>query len=195
MAWSSLRRPRCGTRRCSRRPCASTTRPWCTAIVGSIRSLRSVRSRARDPVLVGSGKPGAIADHVGHQDRRDFARFPPRRCAAATVSAVSGRPGKGSGRHREDARGLSIIGLSMAALLHAALRRTWKQGAQPCVSTGRSIHAMPSITPSPRERIDDGPRLPVRTCSNRAGRGPTRGPPRPSRAMGRTRPPSRRAAK
>ena len=32
-------------------------------------------------------------------------------------------------------------------------------GAQPCVSTGRSIHAVPSITPSPREGIEDGPRL------------------------------------
>ena len=41
-----------------------------------------------------------------------------------------------------------------------ALRRTWKQGARPCASTGRSIHAAPSITPSPREGIGDGPRLP-----------------------------------
>ena len=39
-----------------------------------------------------------------------------RRYAAATVSAVSGRPGKASGGHRKDARGMSIIGLSMAAL-------------------------------------------------------------------------------
>ena len=27
------------------------------------------------------------------------------------------------------------------------------------MSTGRSIHAVPSITPSPREGIEDGPRL------------------------------------
>ena len=40
-----------------------------------------------------------------------------------------------------------------------ALRRTWKQGARPCVSTGRSIHAVLSITPSPSEGIEDGPRL------------------------------------
>ena len=33
----------------------------------------------------------------------------------ATVSAVSGGPGKASGGHRNDARGISIIGLSMAA--------------------------------------------------------------------------------
>jgi hypothetical protein len=32
-----------------------------------------------------------------------------------------------------------------------------------CVSTGRSIHAAPSITPSPREGIEDGSRLRVRT--------------------------------
>ena len=42
--------------------------------------------------------------------------FRPRRYAAATVSAVSGRPGKASGGHRKDARGMSIIGLSMAVL-------------------------------------------------------------------------------
>ena len=52
------------------------------------------------------------------------------------------------------------------------------------MSTGRSIHAMPSITPSPREGIEDGPRLRVRTRSNRAGRGPTRGPPGPAELWG-----------
>ena len=36
--------------------------------------------------------------------------------AAATVSAVSGCPGKASGGRRKDARGTSIIGLSMAVL-------------------------------------------------------------------------------
>jgi len=51
-------------------------------------------------------------------------------------------------------------------------------GVQPRVSTGLSIHAVLSITPSPREGIEDGPRLRARTRSNRAGRGPTRGPPR-----------------
>jgi hypothetical protein len=40
-----------------------------------------------------------------------------------------------------------------------------------CVSNGRSIHAVSSITPSLREGIEDGPRLRVRTRSNRAGRG------------------------
>ena len=44
-----------------------------------------------------------------------FCAFPPRRYAAVTVSAVSGRPGKATGGHRKDARGMSIIGLSMAA--------------------------------------------------------------------------------
>jgi hypothetical protein len=38
------------------------------------------------------------------------------------------------------------------------------------VSTGRSIHAVPNITPSPRDGIGVGPGLPVRTRSNRAGR-------------------------
>ena len=45
-----------------------------------------------------------------------FCAFPPRRYAAATVSAVSGRPCNASGGPRKDARGMSIIGLSMAAL-------------------------------------------------------------------------------
>src|SRR4029077_1813448 len=40
----------------------------------------------------------------------------PRRYAATTVSAVSGRSGKASGGHRKDARGMSIIGFSMAVL-------------------------------------------------------------------------------
>jgi hypothetical protein len=44
----------------------------------------------------------------------------PRRYAAATVSAVSGRLGKASWGHRKDARGISIIGLSMAALPRCA---------------------------------------------------------------------------
>ena len=73
------------------------------------------------------------------------------------MSAVSGRPGKASGAHRKDARGMSIFGLSMVRF-HAALGMTWKQRAHPCVSTGRSIHVVPSITPSPREGIDDWPR-------------------------------------
>ena len=41
---------------------------------------------------------------------------------------------------------------------HAA-RKGRGSGVQPRVSTGPSIHAVPSITPSPREGIEDGPRL------------------------------------
>ena len=37
--------------------------------------------------------------------------------------------------------------------------RDVEAGVQPRVSTGRSIHAVPSITPSPREGIEDKPRL------------------------------------
>ena len=72
------------------------------------------------------------------------------------------------------------------------------------MSTGRSIHAVPSITPSPREGIEDGPRLRVRTRSNRAGRDrpedPRRrhqrrltSPPLPSRGGPQTRPERPRA--
>src|SRR5271166_3224110 len=118
--------------------------------------------------------------HAGSRPRRTprsrpVFGFRPRRYAAATVSAVSGRPGKASGGHRKDARGMSITGLSMAA--HpCCTREDVEAGVQPRVSTGRSIHAVPSITPSPREGIEDGPRLRARTRSNQSGRGPTRGP-------------------
>ena len=37
------------------------------------------------------------------------------------------------------------------------------------MSTGRSIHAVPSITPSPREGIEDGPRLRIRKVWSRRG--------------------------
>ena len=37
--------------------------------------------------------------------------------------------------------------------------RDVEAGVQPRASTGQSIHAMPSITPSPREGIEDRPRL------------------------------------
>jgi hypothetical protein len=60
---------------------------------------------------------------------------------------------------------------------HAALGMTWKQRAHPCVSTGRSIHAVPSITPSPREGIEDPPSRPQATSGARLARWPrTRSP-------------------
>ena len=39
--------------------------------------------------------------------------------------------------------------------------RDVEAGVQPRVSTGRSIHAVPSITPSPKEGIEVKPRLPT----------------------------------
>ena len=59
---------------------------------------------------------------------------------------------------------------------HAA-RKGRGSGVQPRVSTGRSIHAVPSITPSPREGIEVGPRLRVRTPFQSRWPRPTRGPP------------------
>ena len=74
------------------------------------------------------------------------------------MSAVSGRPGKAARGHRKDARELSIIGLSMTALAccaeenveagSAALRVDWP------VYPRRAEH-----NTSPREGIEDGPRL------------------------------------
>ena len=67
-----------------------------------INQIAAQRPQARqNPVLAGPGKP-RIADDVGYQDRCQFS-FRPRRYAAETVSAVSGRRGK------------SIIGFGMAA--------------------------------------------------------------------------------
>ena len=138
-------------------PVRLTTRPWWTAMVGSIRSLRSDRSRAR----IRSRRLRQAANSRRHRTPRSRPVFAsrPRRYAAATVSAVSGRPGKASGGHRKDARGMSIIGLGMA-VLPCCVEEDVEQGARPCVSTGRSIHAVPSISPSLREGVDDGPRPP-----------------------------------
>jgi hypothetical protein len=41
------------------------------------------------------------------------------------------------------------------------LERRGSRERSPCVSTGRSIHAVPSITPPLREGIEDRPRLPA----------------------------------
>ena len=46
---------------------ALDTRPCCTAMVGSIRSLRSPRSRAERAIFVRAREP-AVADDVGHQN-------------------------------------------------------------------------------------------------------------------------------
>ena len=125
---------------------------------GRIDQVAAERPQPRqNPVLVGSGKP-RIADHVGHQDRGQFSGLahgatPPRPCQPFRV--VRAKPLGGIAKTREECRSLAWAWPHF----HAALRRTWKQGAQPCVSTGRSIHAVPSITPSPREGIEDGPRL------------------------------------
>ena len=50
-------------------------------------------------------------------------------------------------------------------------------GVQPRVSTGQSIHAVPSITPSPREGIEDPPsRPPARRCARPSRRPQARRP-------------------
>jgi hypothetical protein len=49
--------------------------------------------------------------------------------------------------------------MARACLHFHAARRDVEAGVRPRVSTGQSIHAVPSITPSPREGIEDGPRL------------------------------------
>ena len=83
---------------------------------GRIDEIAAQRPQPRqDAILVRAGEP-AVADDVRDKGSRPVFGSRPRRYAAATVSAVSGRPGKASGGHRKDARGMSIIGLSMAAL-------------------------------------------------------------------------------
>ena len=68
-------------------------------------------SSSSDPEAEARGK----ARGLSRKSNSGGALQSPRRYAAATVSAVSGRPGKASGGHRKDARGMSIIGLGMAA--------------------------------------------------------------------------------
>ena len=53
-------------------PVRLTTRPRCTAMVGSIRSLRSARNRAKMRSSSAPAKP-AVADHIRDQDRCYFA--------------------------------------------------------------------------------------------------------------------------
>ena len=55
-------------------PVRLTTRPLCTAMVGSMRSLRSALSRAK---MLSSSAPASreIADHVRAQNRRKLACF------------------------------------------------------------------------------------------------------------------------
>ena len=130
---------------------------------GRINQIAAERPQPRqNPILVGSGEP-RIADHVGHQDRGQFSGLahdatPRRPCHPFRV--VRAKPLGGIAKTREECRSLAWAW----PRFHAALRRTWKQGAQPCVSTGRSIHAVPSITPSSREGIDDGPMVAVVTA-------------------------------
>ena len=52
-------------------PVRLTTRPLCTAIVGSTRSLRSARSRASVRSSSSAGQP-AVADNIRRKDRREF---------------------------------------------------------------------------------------------------------------------------
>ena len=68
---SARRRRRCGTRRALPSPVRLTMRPRCASMAGSIRSLRSPRSR--DSVRSSSvpGEP-AVADDIRDQNRRDF---------------------------------------------------------------------------------------------------------------------------
>ena len=83
---------------------------------GRIDQIASERPQPRqNSVLIGPGKP-RIADDIGHQDRRYLPGFPhgatpPRPCQRFRV--VRAKPLAG---HRKYARGMSIIGVSMAAL-------------------------------------------------------------------------------
>jgi hypothetical protein len=96
-------------------------------------------ARAREPQVFGpflAGWPlrwplsiAAIADNVGHQDRRELSRLahgatPPRLCQLFRV--VRAKPLGGIARTREQCRSLAWAWLH----IHAALRRTWKQGVQ-----------------------------------------------------------------
>ena len=84
------------------------------------------------------------------------------------MSAVSGRPGKASLGHRNDASGISIIGLSMAA--HpCCTRKTWKRSAAPRVDwpvyPRRLEH---NTSPRGNRRWAETGRRPIRLVANLA---------------------------
>ena len=117
---------------------------------GRIDQIAAQRPQPReDPILVRSGKPRM---RPTTSDTKIAASF------RVSLTAVMPKPD-----HRSQ--------MARVWLHFHAARKGRGSGVQPRVSTGRSIHAVPSITPSPREGIEDGPRLRVRTRSNRAGRG------------------------
>ena len=77
---------------------------------GRIDQVASERPQPRqNAILVGSGEP-RIADHVGHQDRREFSGFahgatPPRPCQPFRV--VRAKPLGGIAKTREECRSLA----------------------------------------------------------------------------------------
>jgi hypothetical protein len=96
-------------------PVRLTTWPLCTAMVGSIRSLRSARSPRQNPVLVGSGQQ-RIADHVGHQDRGQFSGLahgatPPRPCQPRTGWGDGDRLARSSHQAERDPRSFPVNGV------------------------------------------------------------------------------------
>ena len=97
---------------------------------GRIDQIAAQRPQPRqDAILVGAGEP-RIADDVGHQDRGQFSGLahgatPPRPCQPFRV--VRAKPLGGIAKTREECRSLAWAW----PRFHAALRRTWKQGAQP----------------------------------------------------------------
>ena len=62
--------------------------------------------------------------------------------------------------------------------------RDVEAGVQPRVSTGRTIHAVPSITPSPREGIEDRAETAWQNAFQSRWPWADQRTPRPSRAMG-----------
>jgi hypothetical protein len=84
---------------------------------------------SEDTIFIRTRKP-RIADHVGHQDRGQF---------SGLAHGASAEVAKGRG------------GLSMAALPCCTKGDVEAGSAGPACRPARSIHAVPSITPSPRE--------------------------------------------
>ena len=88
---------------------------------GGVDEVAAQRAQPREySILIRACKP-RVAHDVSDQDRCQFPRL-----AHGAGAEVARSPSRGC--------------LSMVRF-HAALKRTWKQGAHPRVSTGRSIHA------------------------------------------------------
>jgi hypothetical protein len=152
-----------------RSPVRLTMRPWWMAMVGSIRSLRSARSRAR----IGPRRLRQAANSRRRGTPRSLrvpgvahGATPPRPCQPFRV--VRAKPLGGMAKAREECRCSAWAWLH----IHAAPERTWKQGVQ-------VLRVDWPVYPRRAEHntVAEGGNRRWGETARRAGRGSTRRPP------------------